>query len=246
MSELYDRIGRGYRARRAADPRIAVAITAALGDAASVVNVGAGAGSYEPRDRAVVAIEPALAMIRQRPREAAPAVRASATALPLRDASFDAALAVLTIHHWPDRACGLAEMRRVARRRVVVLTHLTTHPFWIHHYFPGIRRSAGWKGMPSLDEIEHTLGALRREVVPVPHDCRDGFLGAYWRRPHAYLRDDVRAAISSFAQIPRDEVESGLARLRADLDRGEWQRRFGDLLGREAIDLGYRLVVAER
>jgi len=244
MAQLYDRIGVGYRALRVPDPRIAAAITAALGDAASVANVGAGAGSYEPRGRRVIAIEPSLTMIRQRPRAAAPALRASATALPLRDASVDAALAVLTIHHWPDRARGLAELRRVARRRVVLLTHVMTQSFWLLDYFPGVLEIDRGT-MPSLDELERALGPLRVTPLPIPHDCRDGFLGAYWRRPDAYLRDDVRAAISSLAKLEAGATREGVTRLRADLDSGAWRRRHGELLGHDALDLGYRVVVAE-
>lgn len=244
MAQLYDRIGIGYRALRVPDPRIAAAIEAALGDATSLANVGAGAGSYEPRDRRVIAIEPALTMIRQRPPDAAPVVRASATAIPLRDACVDAALAVLTVHHWPDRGRGLAELRRVARRRVVILTHEHLDSFWLGGYFPGIRR-VDRETFPTRAEYERALGPVRTTAVPIPHDCSDGFLGAYWRRPHAYLDPAVRFAISSFAKLGEAEVRGGLARLRADLDSGEWQRQNGNLLGLEALDFGYRLVVAE-
>ncbi|HEU4427909.1 MAG TPA: methyltransferase domain-containing protein [Myxococcota bacterium] len=244
MAQLYDRIGVGYRALRVPDPRIAAAITAALGDAASVANVGAGAGSYEPRDRRVIAIEPAGTMIRQRAHDAAPAVRGSGDAIPLRDACVDAALAVLTIHHWPDRARGLAELKRIARLRVVLLTHLMTQPFWLLEYFPGVLEID--RGiMPSLDELERALGPLQVTPVPIPHDCSDGFLGAHWRRPAAYLRDDVRAAISSLARLAPGALHDGVARLRADLDSGAWQERHGELLGRDALDLGYRIVVAQ-
>ncbi len=123
-------------------PRIAGAIEAALGDAESIANIGAGAGSYEPRGRRVVAIAPALTMIRQRPHDAAPAVRATATAIPLRDTCVDAVLAVMTIHHWPDRARRLSEMRRVARKRVVILPYEHLSSFWLGAYFPGIWPSA--------------------------------------------------------------------------------------------------------
>ncbi len=246
MPELYDRIGVGYRALRVPDPRIAAALDHALGDAASVANIGAGAGSYEPRNRRVVAIEPSLTMLRQRAADAAPALRASASALPLRDASVDAALAILTIHHWPDRARGLAEMRRVARRRVVLLTwDPAQSKAWITDYFPGIIES-DLRIFPSMAELERALGPLRITPLSIPHDCSDGFLGAYWRRPHAYLRDDVRAAISTFALISQEETRAGLAQLRADLDAGAWQRRYAELSGLERLDLGYRLIVANK
>jgi SAM-dependent methyltransferase len=245
MTQLYDRIGIGYRALRMPDPRIAAAISGALGDAASVANIGAGAGSYEPRELCVVAIEPALTMIRQRAPGAAPVVRASGTAIPLRDASVDAALAVLTIHHWPDRMRGLAEMRRVARKRVVILTHEHLDSFWLGAYFPGIRR-IDLDIFPTYADFERVLGSSTVRAVPIPHDCSDGFLGAYWRRPYAYLDADVRFAISSFAKLTEAETNAGLARLRADLDSGAWHRAHADLLGRDELDLGYRLVVAER
>jgi SAM-dependent methyltransferase len=202
--------------------------------------VGAGTGSYEPRDRPVVAVDPSAVMIAQRDRGAAPAVRGSASQLPFRDASFDASLAVLTIHHWPDLARGLRELRRVARRRVVVLTwDPAATGFWLADYFPEIP-AIDRRILPPLAELERHLGAIEIHHVPVPHDCVDGFLGAYWRRPEAYLRAEVRAAISTFARL-RD-LERGLAALRRDLDSGAWRARHGHLLERAELDLGYRLV----
>jgi SAM-dependent methyltransferase len=242
MGALYDTIGHGYRERRRADPRIAAAILGALGDAASIVNVGAGAGSYEPRDRKLVAVEPSVVMVRQRDASAAPAVRGSASQLPFRDASFDAALAVLTLHHWPDLARGLAELRRTARRRVVILTFDPyVEPFWLMDYFPEIADSDR-RSLPPIAALERQLGRIRVFDVPVPHDCTDGFLGAYWRRPAAYLDAQVRSAISAFAKL--SSVEAGLAALRSDLASGAWHQRYGPLLTRESLDLGYRLVVA--
>jgi SAM-dependent methyltransferase len=243
MSQLYDTIGVGYRALRRPDPRIAAAIGAALGPAASVVNVGAGAGSYEPADRAVVAVEPSREMIRQRPAGAAPVIQASATALPFRAASFDAALAVLTVHHWPDRARGLVELRRVARDRVVILTWAPDAAgFWlVEDYFPTLV-AVDRRIFPSEAELRSALGPVELRPLPIPHDCLDGFLGAYWRRPHAYLDPAVRGAISTFSKI--GDVEPGLARLRSDLDDGTWARRHGGLLERAELDLGYRLVIA--
>ncbi len=192
-----------------------------------------------------MAVEPSLTMIRQRAPDAAPAVRAVASALPFRDASFDAALAVLTIHHWPDRARGLAELARAARRRVVILTCDldAAAGFWlVDEYFPEIL--AGDRPIfPSQGELRRALGRIAVHDVPIPRDCSDGFLGAYWARPEAYLDAGVRSAISGFAKL-RD-VEPGLARLRADLASGAWERRYGALRAREQLDLGYRLVVAE-
>lgn len=241
MPELYDTIGRGYGELRRPEPRFEREIHRALGDSASVVNVGAGAGSYEPRDRRVIAVEPSLTMIRQRAAGAAPVVRGSASHLPFRDETFDAALAVLTIHHWPERARGLAELRRAARRRVVLLTYdPSVESFWLYDYFPEIPE-VDRRSMPSLSELARELGRVSVVDLPVPHDCADGFLGAYWRRPEAYLDARVRSAISMFAKL--ENVEPRIARLRADLASGEWRRRFGSLLERESLDIGYRLVI---
>jgi SAM-dependent methyltransferase len=243
VAQLYDVIGRDYGAYRRPDRRVAAAIVRALADAATVVNVGAGAGSYEPTDRRVVAVEPSAAMIAQRPAGSAPVVRASATDLPFRDAAFAAALAVLTLHHWPDRAAGLVELARVARERVVLLTWDPQAPrFWlVEEYFPEIR-IIDTPIFPPPEDLGRMLGAVEVEPVPIPHDCTDGFLGAYWRRPEAYLDPGARGAISTFTKL-RD-VESGLARLRADLADGTWRRRHRDLLDRTELDLGYRLVIA--
>lgn len=241
-SQIYDRIGRGYAARRRPDPRIGAFVWRALGGSASIVNVGAGTGSYEPGDRRVVAVEPSIVMIRQRPPHAAPVVRASAGTLPFRDRSFDAALAVLTLHHWPDWRGGLSEMARVARGPVVLLTwDPAACEFWlVEDYFPEIMlidRAI----FPTMDEMRQVLGRMAVSAVPVPHDCTDGFLGAYWRRPHAYLDPQVRAAISAFTKL--NDVAARLQRLADDLESGEWNRRHGALLGQDSIDLGYRVVV---
>lgn len=242
---LYDTIGRAYAARRRPDPRMARAVASALGGARSVVNVGAGAGSYEPADRAVVAVEPSAVMVAQRTAGAAPAVRALAESLPFADGAFDAALAVLTLHHWSDWRAGLAEMRRVARDQVVILTWDPAHPgFWLtRDYFPDLIEFD--RGIfPALPELEAALGRVEVRAVPVPHDCADGFLGAYWRRPAAYLDEGARAGISTFSRI--GDVTRRLARLRADLEGGHWATRNAELLGREELDLGYRLVVGRR
>ena len=244
MSHLYDRIGDGYAAVRREEPAIAAAIQAALGDARTVVNVGAGAGSYEPADRDVVAVEPSPAMLAQRPVGAAPAVQATAGALPFADGAFDAAMAVLSDHHWPDRAAGLRELRRVARRRAVVFQcdlEVQVDAFWlVRDYLTTFRPAA-----MTMDEIAGHLGAQRVEPVPIPHDCRDGFLAAYWRRPHAYLDPRVRAGISVFRLLPREEVDEAIEHLREDLESGTWARRCAELLDRDAMDLGYRLLIAD-
>jgi SAM-dependent methyltransferase len=184
-------------------------------------------------------------MIRQRRSGSAPVVQASATDLPFRDGAFSAAMAVLTIHHWPDRVRGLAEMARVAQERVVVLTwDPESDGFWlVQDYFPGILE-VDRRILPPLAELRRVLGPLRVVPVPIPHDCRDGFLGAYWRRPSAYLDPRVRGGMSTFAKLPG--METGLERLRADLEDGTWERRHGGVLNKTELDVGYRLVVWER
>jgi ubiquinone/menaquinone biosynthesis C-methylase UbiE len=208
----YDELGKGYATQRRADVRIASLIGSALGDARSVVNVGAGTGSYEPADREVLAIEPSDTMIRQRPASAAPCVRGSAEALPLDSGSYDAAMAVLTIHHWSDWRTGLREMRRVARRRVVLLTFdAEASGFWLtRDYLPALNE-LDRKTMPPLGELAGELGEFHATSVLVPHDCTDGFLGAFWRRPHIYLNPSARSSISAFARI---DAEEGLRLLR--------------------------------
>ena len=241
MAELYDSIGTNYRRFRRPDPRIQRVLLRALDGLGTVVNVGAGTGSYEPRDRFVVAVEPSMVMIRQRSQEAAPAVQATATDLPFRDGSFDGSLAILTIHHWEDWRRGLRELVRAARRRVVVLTwDPSAEGFWlVEDYFPEILR-IDRQIFPGLEALREELGHIRVEPVAIPHDCTDGFLGAYWRRPHLYLEPLVRNAISTFAKLSR--VEPGLERLRDDLRSGVWHRRHGHMLSRDSLDLGYRLV----
>jgi SAM-dependent methyltransferase len=245
MAARYDRIGRTYTATRGTEPRIAARIWGALGDARTVVNVGAGTGSYEPPDRDVTAVEPSAVMIAQRPPGAAPAVQASAEALPFDDASFDAAMAVLTLHHWSDFRAGCAELRRVARDRVVVFSWdpIFVGRMWLGpEYFPE-HMGEDVIGFPSLAEQAAALGDAEVEVMSVPWDCRDGFMSAFWRRPEAYLDPAVRAGISTLAKRSEDELAEGLARLRADLDSGAWARRHADLLERDELDLGYRLLV---
>lgn len=243
MTALYDTIGLNYADLRRPDERIAGRIGAALGAARSVLNVGAGAGSYEPADRLVTAVEPSAAMIRQRPGKSIAVVRvvqAQAEALPFADNSFDAAMAILTIHHWSDAERGVAEMRRVTRGKLVFLTYDPSfRGFWLADYFPALV-TLDENQMPALADYEIWLGATRVSTVPIPHDCTDGFLAGYWRRPAAYLDERVRAAMSSFWAL--GDVSDGLGRLAADLASGEWERRYAHLPDLEELDCGYRLV----
>jgi SAM-dependent methyltransferase len=243
---LYDRIGRTYATTRATDPRIAARISAALGDARSVVNVGAGAGSYEPPGREVTAVEPSAVMRAQRPPGAAPVVAARAEALPFADDAFDAAMAVLTLHHWDDWRAGCAELLRVARSRVVVFSWDPSYAgrMWLGpEYFPGYA-DEDVAAFPSLAQQREALHA-DVEVVPVPWDCADGFMSAFWRRPEAYLDPAVRAGISTLAKRRPEELADGLRRLRDDVQSGAWARRHADLLELDELDLGYRLLVGE-
>ncbi len=244
---IYDEIGVSYTATRRPDPRVAKLIAAALGDAASVINVGAGSGSYEP-SQTVLAVEPSPVMIRHRPAGSAPAVRARAEALPVADNAADAVMALLTVHHWSDREAGVAELRRVARRRVVVLTwdQPLTREFWLlRDYLPEAAAFDDSRAIP-VSYLAELLGATRIEPVLVPHDCTDGFAVAYWRRPQAYLDPVVRAGMSMLAQLGDDVLRPGLARLSADLESGRWHDRQRDLLRQEVFDGGYRLLIAEQ
>jgi SAM-dependent methyltransferase len=241
---IYDRIGRGYAQRRKPDPRIGKRIAAALGDARSVLNVGAGTGSYEPIDRRVVAIEPAEVMLAQRPASTAAAVRAVAEALPVPNRCFDAALAVLTVHHWEAPELGLRELRRVAPRQVV----LTWDPdvqarFWlVRDYLPEWTEYEAPKG--KLSTVLAALPEARVETLLVPSDCSDGFGCAYWRRPEAYLDPEVRASISVLSLLDASVIQRVTERLEADLRSGAWHERNRDLLDLDDYDGGYRLVIA--
>ena len=241
MDATYDTIGVNYADLRRPDPRIEAMIGRALGDAETVLNVGAGAGSYEPADRRVTALEPSVEMIQQRGDAAAPVVRGAAEALPFGDDAFDAAMGILTVHHWTDKERGLREMRRVTRGPVVLLTYDAAHRgFWLADYIPALV-ALDEAQMPPMADYAAWLGPVETSVVAIPHDCTDGFLCAYWRRPAAYLDARVRAAISSFWAIDAGE---GLARLADDLESGAWVARYGGLLDETARDFGYRLVVS--
>jgi SAM-dependent methyltransferase len=241
--QRYDTIGHGYADFRRADPRIAAQIWGAVGDAASIVNVGAGTGSYEADAPALVAVEPSTVMVAQREPGSAPVVRAAAEHLPFDDATFDVALALMTVHHWSDLRQGLSELRRVSRRQVVFTFDPAVHDsLWIlKDYVPGV---VGMLGPAHLDIVAEELAADRVEVVPVPADCVDGFIVAYWRRPERYLLPEVRAADSGFARLGPELVEPAIRRLREDLESGAWHQRYADLLALDSLDAGLRLVIA--
>jgi SAM-dependent methyltransferase len=242
--QTYDKIGIGYARRRRTDPRWMAAIECALDGAHSVLNVGAGTGSYEPANCAVLAVEPSLEMIRQRSPDAAPVIQASAERLPVGSGAMDAAMAVQTVHHWADWRRGLAEMRRVASLRVVLCYDTRLHAdFWLaSEYIPEIR--ALELARPSAEMIADELGADTVIPLPVPWDFTDGVYPAYWRRPEAYLNPVVRETCSALAEAPAAAVARGIARLQADLDSGRWHQRHRDLLEMSEFDAGFRLVIA--
>lgn len=242
MAATYDTIGINYANLRKPDPRIEAAVWRALGSAETVLNVGAGAGNYEPIDRQITAVEPSEEMIAQREASSATVIQGSAEDLPFEDKSFAASMASLTVHHWTDKKKGLQEMRRVTRGPVVLLTYDPAfRGFWLTDYFPELITLDEGQ-MPRISDYETWLGPVDVEAVPIPHDCTDGFLAGYWRRPAAYLDPRARAAMSSFWKV--GDVSTGLARLEADLKSGEWERQNAHLLGLDECDCGYRLVVS--
>lgn len=243
----YNRLGLNYTDFRQPEPRIAAAIWDALGDARSVVNVGAGSGSYEPSEREVIAVEPSPVMIAQRPPAAAPALEGVAEALPLADKSVDAAMGVLTIHHWQDLEAGLAEMRRVTRQRIVLLTldaEVASDTWLIADYFPEAG-SMDRDVMPSAARLRTALPGAAIEPVPVPCGCLDGFTSALWDRPEWLLDPEVRRASSTWHRMPPGAADRGLERLRAELESGQWDEKYGHLRTQAEYDAGLRLVCAE-
>lgn len=245
----YDRIGIGYRQVRQPDPRIAARIEAALGDAVTVLNVGAGTGSYEPAGREVTAVEPSAVMIGQRPAGAAPVVQARAEALPFEDDSFDAAMAVITVHHWDEPAAGLAEMARVARERVVVLTFdapAIAEMWLVRDYVPRLLE-LHLEMMPPIAELVAALPGATVAPVAVPRRCTDAFWCALWDRPELHLDPELRRGSSGWQVMDaaeRAETEAGIERLRADLAGGAWDERNGHLREAAELDVGLRLLVA--
>ena len=244
-NDPYVSLGVGYARLRRPDARIASVIIDALGKACSVVNVGAGTGSYEPADRRVVAVEPSSTMIAQRLPGTATVVQAYAENLPFDDHEFDVGLAILTVHHWRDPDAGLAELRRVSRRQVVMTWDpaMMSRMWLIADYLPEI--AVAEKSLATLTQIAAALAPGDVVPIPVPWDCTDGFLAAYWRRPDAYLEPDIRAAASGIARLPDAVVERAVQQLREDLNRGLWHAQHCDLLELPALDVGYRLAVCE-
>ncbi|MGA9315045.1 MAG: class I SAM-dependent methyltransferase [Solirubrobacteraceae bacterium] len=245
-ASAYDRIGVGYHGTRCTDPELARAIWTALGDVRTVLNVGAGSGSYEPQDgRWVLAVEPSQVMIAQRPASAAPVIQASVESLPLADQSVDAAMAILTVQHWSDLEAGVRELVRVVRDRIVIVTMdvgVIAQLWIVRDYLPELLGQHA--SFPSINRLRQLLPNLRSEVLPVPRDCEDGFMAAFWARPEAYLDPAVRAATSPWHDLPTAIIDRAMTRLRADLDSGEWSRRYSSILAKDELDVGLRLITA--
>jgi SAM-dependent methyltransferase len=242
----YDRMGIEYAEVRRADPRIEAVVHAALGDARSVLNVGAGAGSYEPADREVIAVEPSPVMIAQRPSGAAPAVEAVVEDLPFADNSVDAVMGVFTMQHWSDVDRGLAEVARVGRKRAVFVTldMDVTASTWLGADYLQEMVESDRRDFPSIARLAAAFPGLEVEAIPVPSDCTDGFCVALWSRPEAHLDPRVRQASSTWHRLPATAIERALAELAADLESGEWDRRHGHLRELDELDIGLRLVHA--
>lgn len=246
--DRYDAIGRDYAAYRVPDPRLGRALTDALGDARTVLNVGAGTGAYEPTGRAVVAVEPSRLMAAQRPPHLSGAVLATAERLPFTDSSFDAAMAVLTIHHWTEPQQGIRELVRVARRRVALLTIdiSACADFWLYRDYLPHQLEADRQIFPTIDDLRRWLGPRTTvAAVPVSRDCSDGFLLTFWSRPEALLDPAARRATSGFALMDDADERRVVDALCGDLASGRWDRRHGHLRDADAYDGGLRLVVAE-
>jgi SAM-dependent methyltransferase len=242
----YERHGRTYAQHRRPDPRIAARIHAALGDARTVLNVGAGTGSYEPRDRWVLAVEPSATMRAQRPADAAPAIAARAEALPFDDGAVDAAMACVTIHHWEPPAAGLAELRRVSRGPVVIFTfELDALPAWQQEFLhEGLVKER--PRFLAIDDVAAALGGRTRvERIPTPGDCADGFFEAFWRRPERLLDPAVRGAQSMWALLDEEVEERMVQRLSRALSSGAWDAEHGHLREQESFDGALRLVISD-
>jgi ubiquinone/menaquinone biosynthesis C-methylase UbiE len=243
----YDRIGVSYSDIRRADPRFEAAIWKALGDAQTVLNVGAGAGSYEPKDREVIAVEPSPVMIAQRGADAAPAIQGVVEAIPLEDKSVDATMGVFTMQHWDDVDRGLAKVLRVTRKRIAFLTldlDVTAQMWLCRDYLPEIIEHDR-KAFPTIAHLQTVLRDAEVETVLVPADCTDGFLVALWSRPEAHLDPNIRRSSSTWHKLSPAVIETGLGRLRQDLDSGEWDCRYGHLRTLDTLDVGLRLVKAK-
>lgn len=244
MGTLYDQIGVGYTVSRCTDPKIAAQINKELVGATKILNIGAGAGSYEPDDKELIAVEPSIEMIRQRKPDAHPVKQAFADELPFENDSFSHTMTVLSMHHWQNRAQAFNEIKRVTQDKFVAVTWFPdVAPFWlVDKYFPELLE-LDRQIFPTIDELENAFGNIELTPLLIPEDCQDGFLACYWKRPEAYLSEQVRSAISSFGKIGK--LEQGLAELANDLETGKWHKDNEALLNRSDLDTGYRIVTVD-
>lgn len=243
MKALYDKIGINYSTKRRTDSRIEKQIHSHLNGAVRIVNIGAGTGSYEPKNIELVAVEPSVEMIAQRKSDAQTAIQGAAEKLPLEDNSFTHAMTILSMHHWQDQKSAFEEINRVATDRFVALTwNPEADPFWLtRDYFPEFHQT-DQTIFPSLDELQNHFDQVEMFPLMIPEDCEDGFMAAYWKRPEAYLIEEVRQSISAFAKIA--DASKGLKQLESDLKSGTWQEKNKDILNQSAIDAGYVIVTA--
>jgi SAM-dependent methyltransferase len=243
----YAKHGQGYARIRRTDPRIAAWVHRALGEARTVLNVGAGAGSYEPEDRHVLAIEPSEAMRAQRPKNLVPAVNGIAEQLPLDDQSVDAAMALVTVHQWRDLDKGLSELRRVTRGPIIVLTFDgdALDRYWLAQYAPELI-SVERRRYPSMDRIARGLGGSTEvHVIPIPIDCVDGFTEAYYARPEAFLDAAVRRSQSAWSFVGEEEQARFVKKLGDELASGEWDRKYGEWRTKRHFEGSLRLIVSQ-
>ena len=244
--QIYETIGVGYSVGRRPDPRWQQVINSVIGDAKRVINIGAGTGSYEPKGRALIAVEPSELMVGQRPRSAASVVMASAENVPIVSGWADLAMTLLSLHHWTDWRAGISEMRRLAPRRLVLTYDAEFHAsFWLlRDYLPEVAASERTRA-PKVEDIANALGGdVEIITLEVPWDCVDGVLPAHWRRPAAYLDPQVRACCSGLAQAEPRFVDRAVRALASDLDSGAWEQRNKDLVLMNSLDAGFRLVVS--
>lgn len=244
LKAKYDKIGINYAKKRKSDPRIASQIFKKLEHAQKIVNIGAGAGSYEPDDKQLIAVEPSIEMINQRSSSAHPVIQGSAESLPFPDNSFTHALTILSMHHWTNRTVAFKEINRVATERFIAISwNPNAEPFWLtRDYFPEIFE-LDKKIFPDLNELETHFDNVKIEPLLIPEDCIDGFLAAYWKRPSAYLDSNVRNSISSFAKL--DTITKGLQKLESDLESNNWSKINQSILNKSSLDAGYVIISAD-
>ncbi len=244
MKAKYDQIGKSYSNKRKSDPRIARALNQKLKGASKVLNIGAGTGSYESKDIDLIAVEPSKEMILQRANDAHPVVQSYAEELPFADNTFSHTISILSMHHWTDRKKAFEEINRVTREKFVAITwNPNSNPFWLtKDYFPEIYQK-DLTIFPPIEEFKDSFINVQFEPLLIPQDCQDGFLAAFWKRPKAYLENDVRNSISTFSKLPN--LNDGLKKLENDINNGIWESKNKFLLDKEFIDVGYIILTAE-